>query len=365
MKMTKVLKFLMLFVMTFGISTVLISCGDDEPDSPVQTPEDPDSSDDFVDLYGYWINADKTGAMNIVKYSNNKCKVLYYVYCDEFTKKYAEWTDYYDGGTFSVLAPYNEYKHGCEAIKVKISYSSDNKIVLTNAGSGNSLSSYIFTRVSEDEFFEYLENGGNSSSSQGFSKSSFIGIWKIADQVFELKSNGTLGWYYLTSYYSNTFRDYSDGTWSFDEKNSTLVLKYQSSTGYQFNHEWVITEMTDSYFIYRQGDYWDEVTRQYSLPTKEQTPQQSQLAGTNWSARIDGDYVELSFKNDGKFTETWAGEKSTSTYTELDSNTIIIGDGTVLSNIFGESPFNFALNSNMTQLTLYDSFEKLVFTRKQ
>lgn len=263
MKMKNVLKLMMLFVMTFGISTMLTSCGDDEPETPVETPDDnngdSDNSDNFADLYGYWINADKSGAMNIVKYSANQCKVLYYVYCEAFQKKYAEWESYYSGGAFTVLAPYNEYKSGCEAIYVKIKSSSYNKIVLVNSGSVNTLSSYIFSRVSEDEFFEYLENGGK----------------------------------------------------------------------------------------------------------KEPTGQQSQLAGTNWSARIDGDYVELSFKSNGTFTEIWSGEKSNSTYTELDSNTIIIGDGTVLSNIFGESPFNFSLNSNKTQLTLSDRFEKLVFTRKQ
>lgn len=200
-------------------------------------------------------------------------------------------------------------------------------------------------------------------STPNISESAFIGIWKIEDHVFELKSNGSLGYYWLTSYYSNTYRDYSDGTWSFDKKTSTLVLiRKFPHDGSTYESEFIVKEVSNDYFTISTGD---KVTRQSSLPEKEQSTQSNQLAGTNWSARIDGDYVELSFKNNGTFTEIYAGEKATSTYTELDKNTIIIGDGTVMSNTFGENPFHFELNSNKTKVTFSGIGEKWTFNRKQ
>lgn len=89
------------------------------------------------------------------------------------------------------------------------------------------------------------------------------------------------------------------------------------------------------------------------------------LAGTNWSGKIDGDYVELSFRSNGTFTENWAGDKSVSTYTILDDRTIVIGDYTVMSNTFGWNPFNFQLNSNKTSLTFWNQYERWTFSRKQ
>lgn len=352
------------------ISTTLPACGDDEP-SPVVNPDDNNGSNDdnndadmFADLYGYWLNSDNTGAMRIEKGGSNNCKITYYTYNANQLQNFSKYVSTYSGGnsTFVALTP-PKADGNCYNVSVTISTKSYTQIVLKEAnGQGDHLSSYIFTRVTESEFYDYLTSGGNETPTQGFSKSSFIGIWKVEDHVFELKANGTLGYYWLTSYYADTYRDYSDGTWSYDQKSSKLVLIRQFPSGGEYKTEWTITDVTDNSFTTRQGE---TATRQSSLPHKEETSQSSQLAGTNWSARIDGDYVELSFKNDGTFTETWAGDKATSTYTELDSNTIMIGDGTVLSNTFGESPFNFELNSNKTKLTLYDSFERLTFTRKQ
>lgn len=89
------------------------------------------------------------------------------------------------------------------------------------------------------------------------------------------------------------------------------------------------------------------------------------LARTNWLGLIDGEYVELSFKNGGTFLENFAGEKCYSTYTELDDNKIIIGEGTVMYNTFGWKPVDFILNYNKSQLTIYDDYDEWVFYRMQ
>lgn len=153
-----------LLIMALVFMVSLTSCGEDKHDEP-EIPEYPNSNEDlFENLYGYWINTDKSGAMNIVKHNSEQCKVIYYVYTEHFFNNYAMWESYYSGYSFSVLAPYDESISGCAAVSVKISSSSNSRIVLTNNGSGSYLSSYIFTRVSEDEFFGYVLNGrGNTS----------------------------------------------------------------------------------------------------------------------------------------------------------------------------------------------------------
>lgn len=154
------LPLLLLYIL--GIPLLLSSCNNDEPKANESSnpPSNPDENyKDFSDLYGYWINSDKSGAMNFVKHSSYQCKVLYYVYTTAFQKGYAEWESLYGGNTFSVLGPYNEGISGCLAIDVKISSNSPNKIVLKNSGNGEALSSYIFSRVTEEEFFNYLYYG--------------------------------------------------------------------------------------------------------------------------------------------------------------------------------------------------------------
>lgn len=260
--MEKLLKLMMLFVMTLSISAVMTACGGDDPDEPdpVVKPDPVDDDEDpFADLYGYWLNADKSGAMEIVKKTKSYCEIKYYVYSDKLKQKYEDCTTklYNINGTFTAIEWEEEYER-TSTLNVTISTHSYNQIVLKKYNGYGSLSSYVFSRASESAFYEYLTNGGKGQSSS-----------------------------------------------------------------------------------------------------------KGQLAGTNWSGTLDGTYIELSFKADGTFTELCEGEKTTSTYTELDANTIVIGPYTLMSNTFGEQPFNFEFNSNKSKVTFSNRFEKWTFTRKQ
>lgn len=261
----------MLLVMTISISTALTACGKDEPDTPNVTPNNPtvtpddnkEPEDPFIDLYGYWLNTDKTGAMEIVRNTTTSCKIRYYVYSENLSQKYAVQESFYrgSGDYFTALAtPDQRGYYG--SLTVTISTQGYSQLVLKKNSGTYNLSSYIFSRVSESEFFEYLTNGGNNGNEP-------------------------------------------------------------TTTG--------------------------------------------QLAGTNWGGKVDGIYVTLSFKKDGTFTEKWADETETwsSTYTELDSNTIIVGEGTVLYNTFGYDPFNYELNSNKTKLIFYNNYDRWELTRIQ
>lgn len=159
--MKKALTFMLLLLTMVSITPLLNSCGGDEPDEPA-TPNTPIEDDSkFDDLYGYWINTDYSGAMNIVASSSYNCKVLYYVYDEGFPGNFVNWESNYYGDTFTALAPvYNGY----EAITVKINSITQRKLILENAQSGKVLTSYIFNRVDEDTFYNYLENGNGSGS---------------------------------------------------------------------------------------------------------------------------------------------------------------------------------------------------------
>lgn len=359
--MRKTTKFFMMLVASAGLAATITACGDDEPRQPesvdnAQTGEDDSSEIESSDLWGYWINSDNTGAMHISRHTSGQSKVVYFVYSEQYPQKYADWESYYtDGGSFTALSLSGT------AVSVKISSSSYNKIVLKNNGNSGSLSSYVFSRVDEDAFYAYLQNGGENTPEPGISEASLLGIWRFAGTVFHFREGGACDLYLLESTTSNFYTETNSGTWSLDATTRILTVKSQFFSNYSHSDQWTITEVSSDIIKTDRLDF----TRESSLPQKVSSAQSGLLAGTNWSARIDGDYVELSFKTNGTFTETYAGDVSTSTYTELDSNTIIIGDGTVMSNTFGENPFRFELNANKTKLTFSGSGEVWSFSRKQ
>lgn len=177
--MKKLFSFLLLMVAIVAMPTVLTSCGDGAMET-IETPNpepDPEPEEDkFENLYGYWINSDYSGAMEILEYSSDKCKILYFVYTSEGLKTNES---YYRGGSsdfFGALTPNGKN------VTVEVLSSSLNKLVLEDApGQGNHLSSYVFSRVDESKFYEYLEgknsgNGGDNNEQEDDAKT-LIGTW--------------------------------------------------------------------------------------------------------------------------------------------------------------------------------------------
>ena len=200
--MKKMFSFLLLMAAVVVMPTVLTSCGDDEPEIP-ENPEPPGNmdpvEDEFEDLYGYWINSDYSGAMEIVEDNADRCEVRYFVYTSKGIKTNES---YYRGGDdfFGALTPDGEY-----TVAVEVLSSSFNKLVLEDAsGQAKHLSSYIFSRVSESKFYDYLD-GKNSENSGGDDEQDddakkLIGTWVGYD--------GTPG---LESTVKFTLTFYSDG----------------------------------------------------------------------------------------------------------------------------------------------------------
>ena len=61
----------MLMVAIVAMPAVLTSCGDDE----TKTNGTPNHEDEFENLYGYWINSDYSGAMEILENNSTSCKL--------------------------------------------------------------------------------------------------------------------------------------------------------------------------------------------------------------------------------------------------------------------------------------------------
>ena len=208
----------MLFTAALVMPVMLTSCGgdDDEPDVPTpDQPSTPDEEDKFADLYGYWMNADGTGAMVFTEESKSQCQVKYYVYTSTGIKDY---TSYYYGGenTFGALTPDGKY-----TVSVKISSSTQNRMVLKkSSGSGYSeLSSYVFTRIKSDEFYDYLETGNETPGGdpEDNGASMLIGTW-VGNDYGEI--------YTLTFSSSGRVKEvWSDG---YDEESTTGTYTYSN-----------------------------------------------------------------------------------------------------------------------------------------
>lgn len=135
-----------------SLPLLISSCGSDDGDEPNQTDN---PNDEFADLYGYWINANESGAMEIKKTSGNYCDITYYANTASGVKSrssayYGSWS------SINVLSP-----DGTKLGTATISSRTPSKILLKD-GNGV-LSSTVFSCVSEDKFFKFFENGGNSN----------------------------------------------------------------------------------------------------------------------------------------------------------------------------------------------------------
>lgn len=140
---------------------VMASCEKDEPTNvnpPSNTDPEPDEpeEDQFEDLYGFWINSDNTGAMEFTK-SGSNCNVRYYAHAEDGLKSKS--SILYSVGTgFDALD--TDGRH----TEVKIISNSKNRIVLEKTGAYNTtvdLSSYSFSRATENEFYDFLEGGND------------------------------------------------------------------------------------------------------------------------------------------------------------------------------------------------------------
>ena len=161
----------MFMVAVVAMPAILTSCGDDEKET-IETPNPEPEEDKFENLYGYWINSDYSGAMEILEYSSDKCEIMYFVYTPKGLK---HTKGYYRGGSdsFGAITPDGEY-----CVAVKVLSSSLNKLVLEDApGQGSHLSSYVFSRVNDSEFYEYIEGENSGNNEQEDDAQKLIGTW--------------------------------------------------------------------------------------------------------------------------------------------------------------------------------------------
>lgn len=150
--------YLLLTVVVVAMPAVLTSCG--ETNEPKE--------DKFENLYGYWINSDYSGAMEIVEGKNDSyCSVRYFVYTP---KGLISQERVYNGNILGALTPDGE------EIGVVVLSNSSNKLVLADhPGWESRLSSYVFSRVNESKFYEYLAGGDNNEQDDEAKK--LIGTW--------------------------------------------------------------------------------------------------------------------------------------------------------------------------------------------
>ena len=179
----------MLMVAIVAMPAVLTSCGDDE----TKTNGTPNHEDGFENLYGYWINSDYSGAMEILENNSTSCKIIYFVYTSEGLKSNIS---VYNGYTsFMALTP-----DGKSNVEVEVLSSSLNKLVLEDyypSFQETLLSSYVFSRVNESNFYKYLEGGDNNEQEDDAKK--LIGTWVGYDGTPGLESTDK----YTLSFYSS------------------------------------------------------------------------------------------------------------------------------------------------------------------
>ena len=223
--MKRIFSFLLLVWAVMAVPVFFTSCDKEEVEIDLpQTPQpDPEpEKDKFENLYGYWINSDYSGAMEFSKYNSSKCKVTYFVYTPTGLETISF---YYEGGSdnFGALTP-----DGVYTVSVWIISSTLNKLVLQDSpGQGKHLSSYIFTRVGESKFYDYLEgknsdNGDNNDEQEDGEEDEeddakkLIGTWVGYDGTPGLEWTGK---YTITFYSTGKAKEvysYSDGSLSYN-----------------------------------------------------------------------------------------------------------------------------------------------------
>ncbi|MCM1141679.1 MAG: hypothetical protein NC453_24170 [Muribaculum sp.] len=361
----KQLFFSILLLLTMVLfSTSLTSCGGDEPDTPETptNPSNPDSENDpFVDLYGYWLNTDKTGAMQISKYTASQCRVLYYAY-DLSGKKLYDYESYYYGGkaSFTTLVPATS---GVYNLSVKISTSTATRIALVkNSGQGDDLSSYIFNRVNEDSFFDYLEGKNNSGSQSEISSNDFIGKWNHPSgaYVIDLQSAGICYLYILKSWKGDTYTEMVIGTWEYNLSSQKLTL-----TSFKGKIEETVSAANfPDDFTTNQGKW----TKCNVLPVEESNEDASKLYGT-WVGKDYGDTYTITFYSNGTAKEVWSDGEDTESisgkysYSNGKITEWLKGKGSILENTLGECPWPVEFQSS-TKMTLGSGYSKITFTKK-
>lgn len=340
MSMDKLLKALMLLlVATFSVT--ISACGGDE-DEPGQKPNNDNS------LVGYWY----------AEGANENYQIL----------------ELLDGG---VGATYGQEVGTPAEFTGSISW--DNRAVR-----GWSVLSVDANTLMLDDYFQFYEritlsqfrnlkrtgtldgsgvNNPDTPDTNPISSSDFVGAWYHSSGgfVFDLNSSGSCTAYKLKSYKGDKYVEKSSGTWEWDESSNSLSI-----STYLFGKEsCTVTKIELPYGFTTTDGNWTVCS---TLPTlyEENTTDNSLLEGTKWQGRVDGEVVTIEFMTNGKFTESWKnGDTSTDSYQVLDSNTLLIGEDTVLANTFGSTVL-FTLNSNKTVLTLTDSYgyEEWTLSRK-
>lgn len=161
--------------------------------------------------------------MEIVKTTSSYCTVKYYVYTTDGVESCS--SNYYGGNSsFQVLTPTD-----CEKFPVIISTSSASKIFLEKSGgySWQKLTSYLFNRVKESEFYSYIGNGGNGGNQgSGDDAGKLLGTWKGKD------GSET----YTITFYSSgkAIEEWSDG---YDSERLVGTYKYSDGTITEWNFE--------------------------------------------------------------------------------------------------------------------------------
>ncbi len=193
--MKKYISCVLLFAAMVVAPSFFTSCSEDEPESPEQTTDsDNEVVDPFENLYGYWINSDYSGAMEIVK-TDFGSQIKYFVYTVAEVKSTRSIcrniSDY-----FTALNPSGQVQ-----VRVQIITSSQDKLILQkDPYVASSLTSYAFTRVSEAAFYTYLEFGNSGNGNSGDEEANtLVGTWEGYDGTPGLASTDK----YTLTFYSS------------------------------------------------------------------------------------------------------------------------------------------------------------------
>lgn len=329
---------------------LLASCGDDN-DEP--TANDPISGFQESDLLGYWYNGENA--------DDKDFEALYIQPNGIVTSLYGELGNPSENDEYTAL--WNTQQIDGMVI-ISVNY---NTLILDEDGDGSDI--IVYTKINATQWSNLrrtatLDGSGGTTpdnpSTSTWSESDFIGVWLrwTGGAVYELKANHTMVCYYLTQSGANTYNETVSGTWSYYSSSSELYI-YRSDGSAQ-----VIETITNvnPYQSFRTTDGTWIATQIPTPQNNNNSADNSLLEGTKWQGRVDGEVVTIEFKTNGKFTEKFGSDLSTDTYMVLDSNTLLIGENTVMANTFG-SIVDFSLNSNKTKITFSNYFEKWELSR--
>lgn len=364
--MRRIISLLLLIATIVVMPTMLTSCGDDEPDttdtSVTPNSGDYDEEDKFTDLYGYWINTDNSGAISIEQYTNEQCKVVYYAFDNNNNKLYNFTSYLVVGGSITALVPTS---NGAYYHSIKIQTSTPNRILFVKNYGQDELTSYLFNRISENEFFNYLQNGPSQEDQNGEQKIDpigFVGSWysPLGLSVDTYQSNGTGTRYFLTEAYGDTYSESYDFTWAYVDDIKLLRI-YYTDRNYYANENVVSADFPDS-FTTQRGKW----TKCNTLPKEESNDDASKLYGT-WVGKDFDETYTITFYSDGNAKEVWTdgytSETTTGTYEFSNGKITSWVKYSILSNALGDCPWSVTFNS-ANSITLDSGLNKMTFTKK-